>query len=227
MTRTTNARLAGFLFLLYIAASWVSTTVYSNATSGEGIAAKLEGIARSAAQFQVAILLALLCILIAWALAVALYAITRDEDRELALVAMTCRFGEGALASIYVLAMLGLLWLAQGATGADAPDIPSAHALAALFVKAWGWGFLLAAAVFAVGSTLFAYLFLRARSIPVPLAWLGIFASLLLVAGLPARLVNWVPASMGLYMWLPMLVFEVILGAWLIVKGVRAPVSGV
>lgn len=225
MTRSTNARLAGFLFLFYIAVAMPSTIWFSSAMSGEGIAAQLESLAQSAPQVRWGILLALLGVLTAWALAVALNAITRDQDRELALLAMACRFAEGTLAAAVPLAMLGLLWI-SGASTPDAPDGVAGHALAALLMKMRGFGYNLAAAVFAVGSTIFAYLFLRARSIPVPLAWLGILASLLLVVGLPGRLVGWVPGSVEMLMWLPMLGFEVTLGLWLLVRAVPEAIAG-
>jgi len=40
MTRTTNARIAGFTFLFYIAVAFPSMILLGRATSGEGIAAK-------------------------------------------------------------------------------------------------------------------------------------------------------------------------------------------
>jgi Domain of unknown function (DUF4386) len=75
-----------------------------------------------------------------------------------------------------------------------------------------------------VGSTLFSYLFLRACSIPVPLALLGVFASVLLVIALPVEIVGFLPNSLAWPIWLPMLVFEVTLALWLIGKGVQLPV---
>jgi hypothetical protein len=58
--------------------------------------------------------------------------------------------------------------------------------------------------------------------VPVPLAWLGVVASVLLVVGLPAQLVGFLTGSVGAFMWLPMLVFEVTLALWLLIKGVAA-----
>ncbi len=84
---------------------------------------------------------------------------------------------------------------------------------------------------FAVGSTIFSWLLLRGRIIPVPLAWLGVIASVLLVAILPLQLaglfggpMSW-SASITWLVWLPMLVFEVILALWLLIKGVAAPAA--
>ncbi len=41
MTRTANARIAGFTFLIYIAIGIASMVLYSQATRGENISAKL------------------------------------------------------------------------------------------------------------------------------------------------------------------------------------------
>jgi hypothetical protein len=58
--------------------------------------------------------------------------------------------------------------------------------------------------------------------IPVPLAWLGVVASAVLVVGLPLQLAGWVHGPIASIMWLPMLAFEVPLGLWLLTRGVAA-----
>ena len=50
------------------------------------------------------------------------------------------------------------------------------------------WNPALAAPLFAVGSTMFSWLLLRGRLIPMPRAWLGVAAPLLLGFGLPLQL---------------------------------------
>jgi hypothetical protein len=63
MTRTTNARIAGFTFLFYIAAGLSSMILFGRATSGDGIAqlgylahvvtnARVRGDARAVAAYQ-------------------------------------------------------------------------------------------------------------------------------------------------------------------------------
>ena len=86
---------------------------------------------------------------------------------------------------------------------------------------------------FAVGSTLFSWLLLRGRMIPVPLAWLGMIASALLVVILPLQVAGlfggpmaWLDSITWL-VWLPMLVFEVALSLWLLIKGVAMPTPNV
>jgi len=79
---------------------------------------------------------------------------------------------------------------------------------------------------FSVGSLCFAWLLLRGRLIPNWLAGLGVLASALLAVVLPLQLAGWLGGSMSWassltwLIWLPMLIFEVTLALWLIVKGI-------
>jgi len=80
---------------------------------------------------------------------------------------------------------------------------------------------------FAVASLCFSWLLLRGRLIPALLAQLGLLASALLVVILPVQLaglfggsMSWASSSTWL-VWMPMLLFEVILAFWLMIKGVN------
>lgn len=164
MTRTANARLAGFTFLFYIVAGLTSLALAGNEH------------ARS--------VLGMLTSLCALVLGVTLYALTRDEDPDLALLALGCRVIEA---------------------------IPGDENRSALF--------------FAVASTIFAWLFLRSRTIPSWLARFGVVASVLLVvllfvqrAGVFASAFN-VSSPVTWVLWFPMLIFEVTLAFWLLFKG--------
>lgn len=165
MTRTTNARIAGFTLLIYFAA---------------GIAALA-----LAGRAHVTAVLSLFTSFSALVLGVTLYAITREQDPDLAMLGLTCRVIEA---------------------------IPGEGTI-----------------YFAVGSTIFSWLLLRGRMISVALARLGVFASVLLVVILPLQRaglfggpMSW-SASVTWFVWLPMLVFEVGLALWLIIKGVAMP----
>jgi hypothetical protein len=219
MTRTTNARIAGITFLFYIAVGVTAMVLFGRATGGEGMAAKLASITQHATYVRLTVILTLLAGFSALVLAVTLYAITRDVDPDLAMLAMTCRVAEG-ITGIFVADTLGLLWLATTA-GANAPDTAAAHALGAFLLRMGQWS--PAAILFAVGSTLYSWLLLRGRMIPAALAWLGVFASVLLVVILPLQLVGLAGGWVTTFMWLPALMFELALALWLLVKGVAAP----
>ncbi len=219
MTRTTNARIAGFTFLFYIAVAFPSMVLLNRATSGEGTAAKLASIAQHATDVRIAVVLVLLGCFAALVLAVTLYAITREQDPDIAMLAMICRVGEGVISGISIPETLGLLWLAT-ATGPDAPEAGTARTLGAYLLRG---DMALTATFFAVGSTLFSYLLLRGRMIPIPMAWLGVIASVLLVVALPLQLAGLLRGPITSLLYLPMLAFEVPFGLWLLIKGVAAP----
>lgn len=220
MTRRTNARVAGFAFLIYIAAALPGMILAGRAASGEGTAAKLASIAQHASDMRVAVVLEMIGCFCALVLAVTLYAITRDEDPDLALLAMVCRVAEGVIGGLSLEPMLRKLWLATAA-GADAPDPASANALAAVLFKAPDW--MIGAVFFAVGSTIFAYLMLRGRIVPVVLAWIGVVGSALAAVILPLEFVGVVSGPLTQLIWAPLLVFEVWLAFWLIIKGAAMP----
>jgi hypothetical protein len=219
MTRRTNARIAGFAYLFYIAVAFPSLMLLERATSGTGIAAKLQGIAQHAPDVRLAVVLSFAGCFAALVLAVTLWAITRDQDPDLAMLALICRVGEGVSGAVGIPMTLGLLWLAT-ATGPEAPDPAAAQALGAFLLRETPF---VSATFFAVGSSIFSWLLLRGRMVPVPLAWLGVVASVPLVVLLPLQLTVTFGGLIDWLMWMPMLVFEVTLALWLIIKGVATP----
>src|SRR5712692_8281922 len=225
MTRTTNARIAGFTYLFYAAIGLCIELLMHQARGGYGGAAMVARIGQYATNVRLAILITLLECLSSLVLGVTLYAITRDEDQELAMLGLVCRVAEGVLGSVNnIPAYLGLLWLAK-AGGGTGPDIPTTNALRA-FLLMPGPSVPLGAIFFAVGSLIFSYLLLRGRMVPVSIAWLGVFASGLLALVLPLQLAGFSTRPLsGYYQWLPALVFQIVLALWLLIKGVATPAT--
>ncbi len=219
MTRTTNARIAGLAFLVYIAAGITSIVISGRVTRGDAIADRLASIAGHATGVGVLVLLGFVQAFSALVLAVTLWAITRDEDSDLAMLGLICRVGEGIIGGLSIPGILAVLALATS-TGRDAPAAAAAQTLAGYLLRE---DVALPAMFFAVGSTFFSWLLLRGRMIPLPLAWLGVVASVLLVVCLPLGLAGFLHGRILTLMWLPMLAFEVPLGVWLLTKGVSTP----
>jgi hypothetical protein len=215
MTQRTNARVAGFAFLFYIAVG-ITQMVLSGPIRADDTAAHLALVARHAWRMRVNIVLTLVICATAIVLAAALYALTRDEDRNVAVLGLAFRVGEGVLAALGALSSLAVLWLAT-----DAAQVQATTTLAELLIQIQGWNVTIIATFFALGSTAFSWLLLRGRLIPVPLAWIGVVASIILVIGLPLRLVDAIGGTVTQLMWLPMAAFEIPLGFWLLIRGVR------
>lgn len=220
MTPARNARIAGFTFLFYIAVGILSMVLSAKVTAGGDIPAKLASIAQHAPLLRFNALLGIVQAVCAMVLAVTLYAITRAEDSDLAMLGLTFRVGEGLLGAVLTHSTLDLLWLATTA-GPDAPNPATVQALAPYLLGGSRWN--AGAFFFAIGSTFFSYLLLRGRTIPVPLAWLGVIASVLLVIGLPLQLVGVLKGLAAGLIWIPMAAYEVPLGFWLLIKGVPSP----
>src|SRR5262249_27793404 len=218
MTRRTNARIAGFAFLFYIATGLTGMVLSGNAVSGETTAAKLASIAQHAGRLRVAIVLMFAGCFCALALAVTLYSLTKDVDSDLAMMTLVCRAAEGIIGAVSLERTAGRLWLGT-VSRAAAPDPAATAALGAVLLKLPG-DVAIGATFFAVGSTTFSYLLLRGRLVPATLAWMGIVASVIVLIGLPCQLAGVLPDLLAQVMWIPMLLFEVPLGIYLMVKGV-------
>lgn len=222
MTRTTNSRIAGFTFLFYIVVGITSLVLFGSATRGDGVTAKLATMAQHATSVRIVILLSLLTCFAALVLAVTLYAITREQDSDLAMLVMVCRVAEGVIGAAFITSTIGLLWLATtGAT--DIPREDGRYVLGSFLLNLQTWSPQICAIFFALGSTIFSWLLLRGRMIPIPLAWLGIVASALVLVLLPIQLAGFSDGLVFALIWLPMLVFEVWLSLWLIIKGANMP----
>jgi hypothetical protein len=219
MTRTTNARIAGFTFLLYIVAGIASLLLFGRATSGSDVAAKLATLAQHSTEISAVVILGLIQSFSALVLGVTLWSITRDEDADLAMLGLVCRSAEGIIGGVSISGSPALLALAK-AQPIDTAAGAATHTLAAYLLRD---DVALSATFFAVGSTLFCYLLLRGRMIPASLAWIGVVASIILVVGLPLRLAGLVGGTVASLMWLPMLAFEVPVAVWFLTKGVQVP----
>jgi hypothetical protein len=225
MTRTTNARIAGFTYLFYSAIGICIELLMHQARGVDGDAAMLARIGQYATNVRLSILIVLLECFSALVLAVTLYGITRVQDQELAMLALVCRVAEAVLGTRNIPSYLGLLWLAKAGGGTGAPDIPTTNALRA-FLLMPGPSVPMGTIFFAVGSTIFSWLLLRGRMVPVSIAWLGVFATGLLVVVLPLQLAGFSTGPLtGYYQWLPALVFQIVLALWLLIKGVATPAT--
>jgi hypothetical protein len=208
------------MFLLYIATGIANMVVSGRSTGGAEIASTLANIAQHETMIRLSVLLTCLTFAIAVSLAVALYALTRDQDRDIALLALCFRATEGVIAAVAAVRTLGLLFLATASTGLNATDAAAANGVAVMILKQGDATGTIGAICFAVGSALYCYLFLRARIVPMYLAGFGVVASLLLVAVLPVQLLGFLRGTITYLVWMPMLVFELVFAFWLLIKGV-------
>src|SRR5439155_3420397 len=188
--------------------------------AGNDIAAKVVTMAQHAADIRLTVVLSMVGGFCALVLAVTLYAITRDQDRDLAMLGLTCRVAEGVIGAASLPATLGLMSIVTA--NSSSSDTGAVQALAA-FVLNQPWT--ISAWFFALGSTTFSWLLLRGRMVPVWLAWLGVVSSALVAIALPLQIARVLAGPATQLVWLPVAVFELVIAVWFILKGVAPPLA--
>jgi len=154
----------------------------------------------------------------------ALYIVLRPVNRNLALLAAFLRLVEVSIAAASVVNALVVLQLLSGTAHSHAFDSQQSQVLAHLFIGVQGFGPQVAFVFLGLGSTVFSYLWFKSRYIPLALSALGIFGSLMLaIGGLAIMVFPRLADVLTLAYMMPLGIFEVTLGLWLLLKGVRAP----
>ncbi len=178
-------------------------------------------IAASAQLFRLGIVSDMATLVCDVILVAALYVILKPINRNLALLAAFWRLVECSIAAAIVVNELAALRFLGGASSLPTLNTEQLQLLARLFISMDIAGSRTGALLFGLGSTLFCYLWFKSRYIPRWMAGWGIFSSLVPIviplttvvfsglADLPLR-----RARTGI----PIIIFEIIAGLWLLVK---------
>lgn len=151
-----------------------------------------------------------------------LYVLLRPIDRNLAVLAVFFRLVELAVHFGVTVNSLAALRLLSGAKYLQPIETAQLHSLAQLALGVQGAGMNMGFILLGLGSALFAYLLYKSRYIPRLIAGWGVLASLLL-AGYALTIIVFPKAgSLQFLPMLPMGVYEVTLGFWLLLRGVRS-----
>jgi hypothetical protein len=152
----------------------------------------------------------------------ALYVLLRPVNRHLALLGAFFRLSELAVLCIATVNSLVVLNLLSGAAYLKTFSVDQLHSLVMLAYQAQGLGMSVGFILLGLGSSVFAYLLLRSRYVPKALAACGIFSSLLLAIGSLAIIMFPGLGIIGMSYMMPMGLYEVGLGFWLLIKGIKA-----
>jgi len=156
----------------------------------------------------------------------ALYVILKPVNRTLTFVAVFWWLMECALAALVTLNSLAVFFFVNGGEFSHRFDSSQLGMLAQTFISVDRAGNRIAAIFFGLGSILFCYLWFKSRFIPRALAGWGMLASLVpILAPLMTILFpDFIDAPLRrARSGFPIMIFEVILGLWLLVKGIRMP----
>src|SRR5208337_2854200 len=154
----------------------------------------------------------------------ALYVILKAVNQHLALLAAFWRLMEAAICVVMTLSSFDVLRVLSGADYLRAFEADRLQALASIYIGAHGAGYNVAEIFLGLGSTVFSYLWFKSRYIPKALAAWGVFSSLLVAICTFASVIfpDFQDISFpGCYM--PITIFELTMGFWLLFKGLRPP----
>lgn len=222
VTQARLGRFAGAMYLLQMAAG-VFTQLYARGAliARDDATRTAQNILESERLFRIGIasdLVTYTAVLLAnWAL----YVLLRQVDRNLAPLAMFLRLTELAIHFNAMVNSLAVLRLLSGADYLKGLEAGQLHSLAQLALGVQASGMNLGFIPLGLGSALFAYLLLKSRYVPRVLAGWGVFSSLLLAAFALSIIVFPKAGALQMIPMLPMGLYEVALGFWLLLRGAR------
>ena len=219
------ARIVGFLYVIQMAVAVFGESYVRDRLIVRGDAAKTaQNIIGHARLFRLSIAGDLFVYTGVVVLIWAFYVLVRPVNKNLALLAVLFRLVENAILCVATVNSLVVLRLLSGADYLQSFSVSQMQSLAMVAIGAQGFGMSVGFILLGLGSTVFAWLLYKSRYVPRALAAWGIFSSLLLAFVTWAILVfPGLGNVVGLAYMAPLGIYEVGLGLWLLVKGIRAP----
>jgi hypothetical protein len=223
------ARVAGWMYLFTMMAANFAEFYVRGRILVQGDAVQTaRNIAASAGLFRLGLASDLLMLAGEGVLVVALYVILKPVNRNLAMLAVFWRLVECSVAAVTVAGNIAALRLLSGADSPQALNSEQLQALARVLIGMDAGGNRVAALFFGLGSAAFCCLWFKSRYIPRVLSAWGILASLVPVFIPLATIVLSAFADAPLRRartGSPIIIFEVVLGGWLLLKGIKEPVA--
>ncbi|RAJ11505.1 DUF4386 domain-containing protein [Arenibacter echinorum] len=215
-----SARIAGFMFLFILTTILLNSFVFSKLIVTENALATADTILTNTWLFRLGIINELILSVCAILLALALYITLKQVNRHLALLALYLKLVEGILSA--VIALLNFIGL-QVLLGKDQITTISeqSRALVGLFLNMHDTLYAIPMVFLGLNLVLFSYLFLKSRYVPKSLAVFGM-VSYALVLGFALVSILF-PKLSALALTVPSILFELIIGVWLLTKGIKEP----
>jgi hypothetical protein len=212
-----TVRLLGAAFLLQAVASAVSGLILLQPLIVPGnITDSMTNIANNALQMRASIVVEMITAIGIVMLGSLLFVTLKKQNGNIALVALGLYLIEAAILAASRIAAFALLRISQESVIAGHPAY--LQTLGNLFYEAQSFGYDLHMLPFALGATMFYYLFFKSGFLPRVLSLWGLIAAPLSLIGILFSLLGY---DVPIFVFLPNLPFELGIGLWLIVKGIR------
>jgi len=230
-TQQKAARVAGFLYLFIMITGILSLIFIDSKLFVPGdAAATVNNIMANELLFRINTAYNLIMYASVVLLSVALYVILKQVNKNLALLALSWRLAEAILGCLIVLSGLIVLLLLNGEIYSAVFETEQLQALVGLFLDVSSAALSLVFLFLSLGSIVFFYLFFKSKYIPRILSAFGIFSFLLALIGSLVSIL--LPSNALMVFGAPAALFEIVIGLWLLIKGVdvqqrdnRAPAS--
>ncbi len=217
------ARVAGLAYLLIIVTSLpvVIFTDLNLVVPGDS-AATIDSILANELLYRIGAAYDLVMFPSVVVLALALYVILKTVSRNLALLALLWRLGEAIIGVVTVLASLVILHLLSGGGHSAVLEGEQLQALVGLLLNVRTAGLEILTVFLCLGTIVFCYLLFKSRYVPRGLAVWGMLAFLLMLTNTFVSILSPnLPAMIQTVCLIPVALFEVVIGLWLLFKGVN------
>jgi len=155
-------------------------------------------------------------------IAISLYPVLKKFNAGLALGAVGFRISEGVLHFVSVCGLLSLITLSQQFVKAGAPDSSYFQTLGVLIYEGHRWvGNVAGLLAFSIGALLYYIIFYRTKLVPRWISVWGLVAAITSIVSCVLATVGFIApfSTEQVVIAIPMLPQEMVLAAWLIVKG--------
>ncbi|MFN8475641.1 MAG: DUF4386 domain-containing protein [Anaerolineae bacterium] len=216
-------RLLGAAFLIVILTSMIGGTSLTSAVGSKDVSDILANIPARLSQVQFSILAQLLTSSLIVVLAVLLYTVLKTQSRILALVALGWWLAEAISLAVSQMGVIALIPLSGDFVAAGAPHQSFYQALGEfLYYGLYTRAYTMHMWFYCIGGLVWYSLFFASRYIPRAISLFGVLAVALGFIGIVAEFSGY-DVPMSVYM--PIGLFELIIGLWLLLKGIRSGVE--
>jgi len=213
------ARIAGFMFLFILTAIVLNSIVFSKLIVVGNVLATAENLMSNALLFRIGIANELILSISAVVLALALYVALKPVNKNLALLALYLKLAEGILSGVIALLNFIALQMLNGDTYSTVNMPEHLKVIVGSFLNMHDAIYSIPMVFLGPNLVIFSYLFFKSNYIPRILAGFGIFSyALVIIYALGSILFSNIPA---LILAAPSILFELIIGLWLLFKGIK------
>jgi len=223
MSQRKAARIAGALYLLLMACGvFAEFPARASLIADNDPARTASNILGSLPLFRLGIVSNLAAFAGDIAIAVALYVLLRPVGRYLALLAVLWRVAEAAVLGVMMLNSFTVLLLLTDPRYTKVFSVAQLQNLAWLFNDMHDAGYNVGMIFLALGCLVFSWLFFKSHYIPRLLAGFGLLAYAVMLIGNIVSIV-YPDYPLGTNFYLPAGIYEIVIGVWLLIRGVRTP----